>query len=499
MPEFGWTRLAYSLLVLGALTAIIQIGSPDAATWSPAPEPPGKATAAVRPVDVTESDGTTATALPEEDAQASLAARHAEAPDELAGSVNPEAAAARKAPPPVFRRPSPAIPGGAQRGGTERVCGDLRGFSSDSRVLFPLSKAYFGSYEDTWGAPRPQGGHEGTDLMIPTGAPEYAMTDGTVVPVAGSNENGWNSLGGYAVMIEAAYSVGPIRKGDLFYYAHLKRESDLEIGATVSAGQVLGYAGDTGQGPEVTSGLFPPHLHFGWYDTTGARSDLDSGAMNPFPLLEWVEANGGALRGGSNARYCEAPQTGTPRPSTGGDRWPAPKDPGVRSDLSAGSPEPSPVVRKQTHEHEARRRQAGPEKRDARPPENRSGKPESQKGEPPRSKAPPPDPRAEKGEPDEGREPDRPGEKRENRKDRDQATKTPPAESPPKEKDPPEGAPEKAPDKDKEREKSSRPPDAPSPPSDETEDTETTTAENGEEPGDSEPEEPSAETTTAGG
>jgi hypothetical protein len=34
--------------------------------------------------------------------------------------------------------------------------------------------------------------------------PEYAVTDGTVVPVTGSNGNGWNTLGDYTVMLRAA-------------------------------------------------------------------------------------------------------------------------------------------------------------------------------------------------------------------------------------------------------------------------------------------------------
>jgi collagen type III alpha len=202
------------------------------------------------------------------------------------------------------------------------------------------------SFGDTWGAPRPQGGHEGTDLMVPAGTPEYAITDGTIVPVTGSNGNGWNSLGGYAVMLRASYSAGPVREGDLFYYAHLDRGSTLPLGASVRAGQLVGYAGDTGQGPEVTRGLFPPHLHFGWYDATGTRSYLPSGAMNPYPLLEWLEAGGGILGGGMDARYCEVPRGGAPTPSTGGDRWPAAREPGARPDLDTGTrgPAPSPAV-----------------------------------------------------------------------------------------------------------------------------------------------------------
>ena len=130
----------------------------------------------------------------------------------------------------------------------------------------------------------------------------------------------------------------------------------MKIGTRVRAGQVLGYAGDTGQGPEVTRGLFPPHLHLGWYDATGSRSDVVSGAMNPFPLLEWIKANGGAITGGSDVRYCQAPQNGAPTPSAGASRWPKPDLPGVRPDLDTGShdPKPSPVI------EESRRRAGHP-------------------------------------------------------------------------------------------------------------------------------------------
>ena len=197
----------------------------------------------------------------------------------------------------------------------------MRGTPAGARVVFPLERQYFYSYDDTWGAPRTQGGHEGTDLMTPTSVPEFAVTDGTVVPVAGSDANGWNTLGGNAVMVRADYSIGPVKAGDLFYYAHLRTRSPLEIGDRVAAGQVVGYSGDTGQGPPGTSGLFPTHLHLGWYDGTGGRQQATSGAMNPYPLLEWIKANGGAVSGGSDARFCEAPQTGPPTPASGG-AWP---------------------------------------------------------------------------------------------------------------------------------------------------------------------------------
>ncbi len=259
----------------------------------------------------------------------------------------------------VFYRPRPDRPeDGAGKPGngavdaaedppeSRKVCGDLEDFPKSSKAVFPLSREHFDSYSDTWGAPRPQGSHEGVDLMVPSGTPEYAITDGTIVPVSGANANGWNTLGGYTLMLQADHDVGPIQQGDLFYYAHMREESSLEIGTRVRAGQIVGYAGNTGEGPEGTRGLFPPHLHLGWYDTSGARTDLASGAMNPYPLLEWLKQNGGSVAGGSDAEYCEAPQSGAPTPSTGEGYWQYPDSPGRRPDMDTGADHarPSPVV-----------------------------------------------------------------------------------------------------------------------------------------------------------
>ena len=243
---------------------------------------------------------------------------------------------------PVFRRPSSA-PGLSP----DPVCGDLGDEPGSSRVVFPLPNEYFNSYDDTWGAARPQGGHEGSDLMSPSGTPEFALTDGRLVAVAGSNENGWNRLGGYTVMLEAAYDIGPIKKGDLFYYAHMDRESSLPIGTEVRAGQRIGAVGDTGEGREGTRGKFPPHLHLGWYDAelSEDRSGTESGAMDPYPLLTWLESNGGAVTGGTDASYCQAPQSPNPVPSTGEPNWPIPSGPGERPDLDTGRDDASPAAR----------------------------------------------------------------------------------------------------------------------------------------------------------
>ncbi|MGI8867200.1 MAG: peptidoglycan DD-metalloendopeptidase family protein [Rubrobacteraceae bacterium] len=281
---------------------------------------------------------------------------------------------------------------------TEPVCGNLRNVSKGSKAVFPLSDQFFNSYDDTWGAARPQGGHAGTDLMTPMNTPEYAITDATVVPVSGANGNGWNTLGGYTLMLRADYSIGPVQEGDLFYYAHMDREASLKIGSRVEAGQLIGYAGDTGQGSEITRGLFPPHLHLGWYDTTGARASVESGAMNPFPLLEWIKTNGGAVSGGSDAKYCTAPQTGPPIPSTGEQSWPTQDNPTDRPDIDTGGTDaaPSPVVKRATNESKKSPRPDKPlknerirsEKPDVTPPNLKDKPGLGSQGKSPRLKVP---------------------------------------------------------------------------------------------------------------
>jgi collagen type III alpha len=286
-------------------------------------------------------------------------------PRALAGgaSAGPRARATSSAgDAPVFYRPQTGGAGSGASGAAlgqdtsgGAVCGDLGDLPESSRAVFPLPDEYFNSYDDTWGAPRTQGGHEGTDLMSPTGTALFAITDGTLVPVSGANGNGWNTLGGYTVMLRADYDVGPIKQGDLFYYAHMDREGSLPIGTRVSAGQQVGTVGDTGQGPEVTRGQFPPHLHLGWYDTSGARTSLASGAMNPYTLLLWLEENGGAVRGGTDASYCTAPESAAPAPSTGGSSWPSGSYAGATPDLDTGEPDdarPSPIVEKTEHNHD---------------------------------------------------------------------------------------------------------------------------------------------------
>lgn len=130
--------------------------------------------------------------------------------------------------------------------------------------LFPVAGEY--SYFNDWGAPRGQGGHEGTDIMADRNTPLVAVDDATVARVA-RTESG---LGGIYIWLRRA-------DGVQYYYAHLQSVAGgLEAGSRVSVGQIVGAVGNSG---DARNG--PTHLHFeirnGWTPT------------NPYPHLLAVD------------------------------------------------------------------------------------------------------------------------------------------------------------------------------------------------------------------
>lgn len=150
--------------------------------------------------------------------------------------------------------------------------------------LFPLAKNTYqrllvNSYSvtRTWSpnentAPRK---HEGVDIVAAKGTPVYSAYDGEIINF------GWNQYGGYRVTVR-------VNSTTVFYYAHLSKYAPgLGKGSKVKKGQLLGYVGNTGYGPEGTEGKFEPHLHFGIYKTD--RSSWYS--IDSFPYLKWWEAN----------------------------------------------------------------------------------------------------------------------------------------------------------------------------------------------------------------
>ena len=75
--------------------------------------------------------------------------------------------------------------------------------------------------------------------------------------------------------------------GGYFYYAHLSSYGRaFQKGDRVSAGDLLGYMGDSGYGPEGTTGRFDVHLHIGIYIEGENRKEI---SVNPYWPLRYLE------------------------------------------------------------------------------------------------------------------------------------------------------------------------------------------------------------------
>ncbi len=154
-------------------------------------------------------------------------------------------------------------------------------------VYFPVPEALNDdkaslSYENSWQYERTYGGtrqHEGCDLIADIQQCGY-------YPIISSSSGivekmGWLPQGGYRIGIRSPHGV-------YYYYAHLAEyEEGLAVGTEVTAGQLLGYMGDTGYSEvEGTTGNFPVHLHFGMYLDNEEGEEV---SYNPYYLLQLLE------------------------------------------------------------------------------------------------------------------------------------------------------------------------------------------------------------------
>lgn len=106
----------------------------------------------------------------------------------------------------------------------------------------------------------PYAGHKGTDYMVAGGTPIYAMADGVVVA---SSESG----PGWGVYVKIAHNIGGTSVTSL--YAHMTYGTRaVQVGDTVSAGQLIGQVGATGR-------AFGTHLHLEIY-VGGAWTNAES-------------------------------------------------------------------------------------------------------------------------------------------------------------------------------------------------------------------------------
>jgi len=135
-------------------------------------------------------------------------------------------------------------------------------YDPDADYVFPVAGP--NSFSDTFGAPRSGGRrHQGCDIFSARNTPIVAVVDG-VITRANPYDTG---LGGVS-----AYLRGNDRT--VYYYAHLSSlKSGIRAGVRLEAGQVIGYAGNTGN---ASGGAV--HLHFEIRPNGGA-------AINPYPIL----------------------------------------------------------------------------------------------------------------------------------------------------------------------------------------------------------------------
>ena len=121
------------------------------------------------------------------------------------------------------------------------LCGGSIGIIKDGELCWPLPghtyiSCNFGE-EDAYG----NSGHRGTDIPAPEGTPILAAHGGTVII------SGWNNSYGNQVLLDNGAGLST-------RYAHMTAAA-VSAGETVTAGQVIGYVGNTGD----STGF---HLHF---------------------------------------------------------------------------------------------------------------------------------------------------------------------------------------------------------------------------------------------
>ncbi len=145
-----------------------------------------------------------------------------------------------------------------------------------SRIVFPVLGS--SEFSNDFGAPRPQGPHQGIDILAPRHAPALAVEPGRVRFYTGSSRAGC-----------MLYLDG--RSGTTYLYIHLNNDlterndnrggcvtgvtfpRGLRTGVRVAAGQPVGFVGDSGDADGVH-----PHLHFEMHPHGGR-------AVNPYRAL----------------------------------------------------------------------------------------------------------------------------------------------------------------------------------------------------------------------
>lgn len=150
-------------------------------------------------------------------------------------------------------------------------------------VVFP-QRVGVTSFIDSWGFARARGArrHQGTDLMAPKMSPVYAVADGVIERLSSGGTSGRTAL----LKHDFGYSS---------WYMHLNNDvpgtddgkasidqifaPGLEVGDSVSAGDLVGFVGDSGNAESTA-----PHTHFELH-----RNGVP---INPYPVVRQAQERG---------------------------------------------------------------------------------------------------------------------------------------------------------------------------------------------------------------
>jgi murein DD-endopeptidase MepM/ murein hydrolase activator NlpD len=137
-------------------------------------------------------------------------------------------------------------------------------------IALPIAGLKLENIQDTFNDAR--GGtrrHQASDILSPRGTPVMAVDAGTIQKLFTSKQGG---LTIYQFDPEGTFC---------YYYAHLDHyAADLQEGAFVERGHVIGYVGTTGNAPANT-----PHLHFAVFKLGADKRWWHGTPINPFPAL----------------------------------------------------------------------------------------------------------------------------------------------------------------------------------------------------------------------
>ena len=130
---------------------------------------------------------------------------------------------------------------------------------------FPIRGPHnYGDAMDRYGAPRSGHTHAGQDILASCGLPEVAARGGKVI------DSGYGGSAGYYIAVHTLDTQYD------YFYAHLRSQSLVGAGQTVTTGQLVGYVGETGDAVGC-------HLHFELWDGAWWNGGH---TIDPLPFLK---------------------------------------------------------------------------------------------------------------------------------------------------------------------------------------------------------------------